>query len=95
MNKTPSREKIDEVLTKWNEIKKQKQRLEEEEEDIKYVIKDLLYELNKSSLSGRKYTVEQKIQTRKTISRKDLPPEIFDKYYKESSTKVLYLKKNK
>lgn len=88
-----SKDKVDELLSRWNGLKRQKSDIEQEEEEIKELIKELMSETGKNYLDGRKYSAELKKQSRKTISRKDLPEDLWDKYCKTSSCEILYLKK--
>lgn len=88
-----SPEKLEELFKEWKSIKKQISNLETREDEIKELIKDLMKEVRSDRLKGLSYVVEQKTQTRSTISKKDVPEDVWDKYSKTSTCKVLYLKR--
>lgn len=88
-----SPEKLEELFKEWKSIKKQMSELETRETEIKDLIKDLMREVRSDRLKGLKYVVEQKSQSRTTMSKKDVPEDIWEKYSKTSTCKVLYLKR--
>lgn len=88
-----SPEKLEELFKEWKKVKKEISSLESREQEIKDIVKDLMKEVNSNKLKGINHYVEKKSQVRTTISKKDVPLDVWDKYSKDSSCDVLYLKR--
>lgn len=88
-----STDKLEELFKEWKKVKKEISLLESREQEIKDVIKDLMKEVGSDKLKGINYYVEKKRQVRTTISKKDVPEDIWEKYSKDSTCEVLYLKR--
>jgi hypothetical protein len=89
-------EDINNLLDKWYEAKQEISSLEKKIEKYKLYVEDIMNKRNIDVLSSDKITVQRKEQNRTTISKKDLPSDIWDRYCKELFYNVFYIsKKNK
>jgi hypothetical protein len=86
---------IEELLESWNNAKMEMAKLEKLCDKYKSYCDKIMNKLDKNTLSSSKYTLKRKEMTRSTISKKDLPKDIWNKYCNESSFSVFYLKENK
>jgi len=93
MSNKISEEKLDELMKEWSKVKRQASEIEQREKSIKELISDIMKDKDTSVLSTENYQVVRKIQKRSSVSQKDLPPEIWDKYSKLSEFPVYYLKR--
>ena len=85
---------IDELLSSWNETKKEIAALEKKLEKYKIYAENIINEMGKSELKTSKFTLKRRIINKSILSKSDVPPEIFKKYSKISSYPVFYLSKN-
>jgi hypothetical protein len=84
---------INNLLDKWYEAKQEISSLEKKIEKYKMYIEDIMNKRNIDVLSSDKITVQRKEQNRTTISKKDLPSDIWDRYCKELFYNVFYISK--
>ena len=88
-----SDEKLETLLKEWAYTKKRLTELEETEKKYKDSITKLMNKEDTDSLFSDSYIVKRRIQKRKTISQKDLPQELWEKYAKQIEYPVITLKK--
>lgn len=88
-----SDDQLDELLREWSKIKKTIVEYEEKEAKCKKLIAKLMDEEDSDSLFSDSYIVKRRIQKRKTITQKDLPSEVWDKYARQIQFPVFTLKK--
>lgn len=86
---------IEELLESWNNAKLEISKYEKLCDKYKTYCDKIMNKLDKDDLSSSKYTLKRKEMTRSTISKKDLPKDIWNKYCNESSFSVFYLKSKK
>jgi hypothetical protein len=82
---------IDELLQKWYETKAEIALLEKKCEKYKRCSEKIMDNMNKSLLSTSKFILKKVDMTRNTISKNDVPIEIWNKYSKETSFSSFYL----
>lgn len=86
-----SREDMSVVLDKWYEIKKEIAELEKRLEKYKKIA-DKYFDYNDiDSISDEYFVLKKKEITKHTVSKKDLPRDIWNKYAKESTYTAYYL----
>jgi hypothetical protein len=89
-------EEIEELLNNWNKIKENISMLEKKMEQCKHTAEKLMDNNNTDKLDSKLYTLERRELNRTSISKKDLPEEIWNRFSKESFYNVFYLtQKNK
>ena len=86
---------IDELLSKWDETKKEIAQLEKKLEKYKLYADNIINNSGKEEIKTSKYTLKRKIINKSTLSKSDVPVEIFKKYSKISSYPVFYISKTK
>jgi hypothetical protein len=86
-------EDINSLLDKWYEAKQEISSLEKKIEKYKMYVEDIMNKRNIDILSSDKIIVQRKEQNRTTISKKDLPSDIWDRYCKELFYNVFYISK--
>jgi hypothetical protein len=86
---------IEELLDSWYSAKEEIAKLEKMCDKYKNYCDKIMKKLEKDSLSSSKYILKKSEMTRSTISKKDLPKDIWNKYCNESSFPVFYLKLKK
>lgn len=84
---------LDTLFKEWYNLKKDKKKLEDREDDIKTLINKIMKKENTNKLEGDNFSVSKKYQTKKYITQKTVPSDIWEKYYKKTEYSVLYLKK--
>lgn len=82
---------IEELLSNWYNIKQQITNLEKKCEKYKQYSEKIMNKLDNDSLESSNYTLKRTSMTRSTISKKDVPVEIWNRYSKRSSFPVYYL----
>ena len=82
---------IDELLQKWYETKAEIATLEKKCEKYKRCSEKIMENMNKNLLSTSKFILKKVDMTRNTISKNDVPVEIWNKYSKETSFSSFYL----
>ncbi len=88
-----SDKQLEQLLMQWSKVKKDILELEEKEKKYKKLISNLMEDDNTDSLFSDTYVVKRRIQKRKTVSQKDLPVDIWERYAKQSEFPVFTLKK--
>ena len=87
---------ISNLLQKWFETKKEIASLEKKCDKYKKYIDAILEENNTDSLSSNELILKRKIIIKNTLSKNDVPKDIWDKYSKKCSYPAYYLsEKNK
>jgi len=84
---------IDEVFEKYYNLKEQKALLDEQLNEYKEIIEDLLNEFDTDILKSHKYTAKMNKTTCTRILKKDLPQDIIDEYSTQTTTKTLQVYK--
>lgn len=84
---------IDQLLEKWEDCKEQKLSLEKKCEKYRKSICQHMDKKNTDILNSRKYTTTRRHNTRKQISKQNIPSDIWDRYSTRVSYDSIYLKK--
>ena len=84
---------IDEVFEKYYNLKEQKALLDEQLNEYKEIIEDLLNEFDTDILKSHKYTAKMNKTTCTRILKKDLPQDIINEYSTQTTTKSLQVYK--
>lgn len=83
-------ERID--LNDWHEIKQNIKRLEKRSERYRRIIEKYMTDKGLRKLTQNDHTVSLQSRTTSSISRKDIPSDVWEKYCKTSQYNVLTLK---
>lgn len=86
---------IEELLDKWYKTKQEIAFLEKKCEKYKRYSEKILNNLNVNNLVTHDFTLKRVDITKSTLSKKDVPPELWNKYSNEVSYPVYYLKPKK
>lgn len=84
---------IDNLLQNWYEAKQQISSLEAKLDSFKKIAENIMDHKNCDSLNNEKYVLQRKDINRTSISKKDLPLEIWNKYCKENFYSSFYISK--
>ena len=90
-----SSEDIDELLELWNTTKQKITELEKKCDKYKAYVEKLMEKRNINILSGTQFTVNRTEVKRTSISRKDVPLDIWNKYANNNTYFMYHLKKLK
>lgn len=82
---------INNLLEKWFNTKQEISTLETKCEKYKHYAEQILNSKNSDTLSSSYYKLKRQKINRNTISRKDVPKEIWNTYSKKSSYSAYYL----
>ena len=86
---------IDDLLDTWYKTKIQIASLEKKCEKYKKYCEKIMNNNEENSITSSDYVLKRTQTTRSTVSKKDLPKDIWNKYSKESSFPIYYLKQKK
>ena len=82
---------IDELLEKWYETKAEIVLLEKKCEKFKKCSEKIMDKLNKDKLTASKFVLKRVEMTRNTVSKNDIPKDIWNRYSKETKFSSFYL----
>jgi hypothetical protein len=82
---------VDNLLEKWYEAKQQINDLESKIDKYKRIAENIMEHKNVETLMNDKFTLHKKDINKTTISKKDLPIEIWNKYSKENFYSAFYI----
>jgi hypothetical protein len=84
------------LLQKWSEAKNEIINLEKKIEKYKRIASSIMDQQGNNTVSSDDYTLRRKEMSRTTISKKNVPQDVWNKYSKLSKYKAYYLsEKNK
>lgn len=86
---------ISNLLQKWNDTKKEIASLEKKCEKYKKYVDAILENNDSDSLSSNNFILKKKIITKNTLSKNDVPKDIWNKYSKSCSYPAYYLTEKK
>eukprot|EP00927_Polykrikos_kofoidii_P013549 TRINITY_DN1589_c0_g1_i10.p1 TRINITY_DN1589_c0_g1~~TRINITY_DN1589_c0_g1_i10.p1 ORF type:complete len:144 (-),score=37.10 TRINITY_DN1589_c0_g1_i10:222-593(-) len=84
---------LEETLEKWNDAKEREQAAHKEIEACKTSVEAILMKTGMSSVTTPNFQVDKRTQTRESVSKKDLPGDIWAKYAKTSEFSILAFKR--
>lgn len=82
---------LEKILEKWYECKEKMKLLEERIGKYKGLIEAEMSEGKTSTITGARYRVSKRVLSRDTLSKKDVPEEVWRRYAKRSSFPAFYL----
>uniref|UniRef100_A0A7S4WCW3 Uncharacterized protein n=1 Tax=Alexandrium monilatum TaxID=311494 RepID=A0A7S4WCW3_9DINO len=83
---------VQEVLAKWNEAKKRQEEAGKEIEACKTEVETTMMKTGMAVIKTASFEVSKRTQSRESVSKADLPADIWKKYAKTSEFTVLALK---
>eukprot|EP00933_Yihiella_yeosuensis_P007022 TRINITY_DN111899_c0_g1_i1.p1 TRINITY_DN111899_c0_g1~~TRINITY_DN111899_c0_g1_i1.p1 ORF type:complete len:121 (-),score=44.34 TRINITY_DN111899_c0_g1_i1:150-512(-) len=86
---------LDAVVKKWNDAKKREQEAHKEIEACKTQIEAAMMKTGVEVIKTSHFEVTKRMQSRESVSKADLPKDIFEKYKKTSTFAVLSCKESK
>jgi hypothetical protein len=86
---------ISELLKKWAETKKEISSLEKKCDKYKKYIDAILENNNSDTVSSNEYILKKKIINKSTLSKNDVPKDIWNKYSKSCSYPAYFLTSTK
>lgn len=90
-----SESNIDEILNKWYKAKEEILILEKDCEKYKSIIINNMDSKGEDEIIGKNYYVKRNIICKKTISKNNIPSNIWDLYSKSSVYPLFQIKKRK
>ena len=85
---------VDDLLTKWFDLKETITKLESKMKEYKVVGEQIMIKNNTDELKNKIYCLKKKEITRSSISKDDLPDEIWERYSKKNTFSSFYISKN-
>lgn len=85
---------LDTVLRKWSKDKARLAELETRIEKYKKIVGKVLDKRETDTLEGTDYTLKRRQQTRTSISKVDVPPDVWSRYAKKVSYQAFFLSEN-
>lgn len=83
------------LLERWSQAKNELNELEKRIEKYKRLINRVMENKDTNIISSTQYTLKRKNMTRTTISKRDVPEHIWQKYAHSCTYPVYYLSVNK
>lgn len=77
------------LLTKWHQIKQQIKELEQEESELRNKVEKFMEARNVDQFRSGNFRVSRKKMSRSTLSKKNCPKDVWDKYAKVSNYSVI------
>ena len=71
---------MDDLLTKWKMLHDESATLEKKKQKIRQKIEKIMTEQGSGSYENTDFKVVQRVQNRASITQKNVPPDIWDKY---------------
>jgi hypothetical protein len=88
-----SKSDIDELLKKWYETKQEISLLEAKCEKYKKYADKIMKDTNNTIISNSYYTLQRKEMSRSSVSKKNMPSELWNKYCTKSTFNTYNLTK--
>lgn len=83
------------LLERWSQAKSEMAEIEKRIEKYKRLANRVMDSQGNNNLSSAYYTLKRKNMSRTTISRRDVPDHIWEKYARKCSYPAYYLSENK
>jgi len=87
---TPS--EIDELIERWNTSREQSRELAKKEKKYRRLMEKIMDITGAQIIKGKELQVTRTTQNRRTISRADLPSDIFQQYSKLKTVDMYYIR---
>lgn len=84
---------IDKLLRKWNEAKLKIKELENTCDRYKKLSEKIMKKTGKDIIENSEFFLERRVIGKSTISKSDVPKDLWEKYSKKSSYPAFYLRK--
>ena len=88
-------EDIDNLLSKWYETKEEIALLENKCIKYKKLADKIMNDSEKNTIANSKYSLQRKQISKSTLSKNDVPSDLWDKYSKRTSYSAFYISKIK
>lgn len=85
---------IDQILDNWIQAKRKIADNEAKIAKYKKLITKVMEYQDTNEISSKYYTLKKRHMTRSTISKKDLPPSLWNEYSKSSSHSAFFISEN-
>jgi len=86
-------EKINNLLSKWDEAKKEIAKNEAKITKYRAIVEKIMDKRGIETISTEDYKLQRRYNNKSTISKADVPSEIWNKYSKQHSFSAFYLTK--
>lgn len=86
---------VEKILQRWSDAKKKEAEASKDIEACKTQIEATMLKIGQDALTTACFEVTKRTQSRESVSKADLPSDIFAKYAKKSTFVVLSLKETK
>jgi hypothetical protein len=86
---------IEELLERWKEAKDEIADLENKCDKYKRAVEKIMNSEDTNKLSAKNICVTRRILNRESLSKKDIPKDIWEKYSKKLSYSAFYFSKKK
>jgi formiminotetrahydrofolate cyclodeaminase len=86
---------IKDILQKWADAKAEIAELEKNIEKYKRVVNRIMDQKGNNTITSSKFTLRRKEMSRSTMSKKNVPTEIWNKYSRPCTYKAYYISKIK
>jgi hypothetical protein len=86
---------VDNLLKNWYEAKQTIASLEKKCDKYKKLAEKIMLNMNTNNLSSSSYLLSRRNLVRNTISKKDMPIEVWKKYATENKYDAYYIKEKK
>jgi hypothetical protein len=86
---------IKDILQKWADAKTEIAELEKNIEKYKRVVNRIMDQKGNNTITSSKFTLRRKEMSRSTMSKKNVPTEIWNKYSRPCTYKAYYISKIK
>jgi hypothetical protein len=90
-----SKDDIEELLKNWSDAKKQIAMLEKKIDKYKIYAENIFKDNGQDELKVGKYSLKKKLIEKKTLSKDNVPPEVYKKYARTSCYPVFYISTGK
>lgn len=90
-----TKDDIDTLLEKWYDTKEKIAEMQKRLEKYKKLADKIMNSEDKESIVTRDFTLQRREMTRTTISKEDVPTDIWNKYSHKCTFKSYYLTPNK
>lgn len=84
---------LDILLEKWSNAKSKAKELEDKCEKYKKLVEKIMDKNNKSVISSSNYTVTKREMTKTSLSKQNVPKDIWEKYSNRVCYPAFYLQK--
>lgn len=85
-------DEIDAIIERWDETRKEIKELEEKEKKYKKIITKIMDLTKADAIQGKDLKVTRRIQSRRFLSRANVPVEVYDQYSVVKDVTMMYIR---